>query len=297
MSTIQVRCGGPCGEILQVQPHGTGLVEFVCPHCGAKNQISYHRAASSLRLDEVTPPSWWRAKPADGEHELVPLGDEDICIFQQLVDQTWRNVSTRDRGAALARLKVVAVQQNCNPRLWRNYMHACAKIRTFMDGERTIECLTSNVLKKARLPFGDLATDINEFLLFRGTKPSACDSICKSDFMVALAGSNAGTLYGPGIYLGENSSKSDEYASDDATGIYKGLYAMLLCRAACGRIQYTDAVVPDVPLLIRRCTADGEFDSVLGDREKARGTYREFVVYNNSQVYPEYVMIYRREAP
>ena len=33
----------------------------------------------------------------------------------------------------------------------------------------------------------------------------------------------------------------------------------------------------------------GRFHSVLGDRLKARGTYREFIVYEAFQAYPEYV--------
>ena len=40
----------------------------------------------------------------------------------------------------------------------------------------------------------------------------------------------------------------------------------------------------------------GGFHSVLGDREKARGTYREFVVYDQDQAYPEYLIIYRRTS-
>ena len=36
------------------------------------------------------------------------------------------------------------------------------------------------------------------------------------------------------------------------------------------------------------------YDSILGDRERAVGTYREFVVFNNSACYPEYIVLYRR---
>ena len=38
----------------------------------------------------------------------------------------------------------------------------------------------------------------------------------------------------------------------------------------------------------------GPYDSVLGDREKCRGTYKEFVIYDADQVYPAYVVKYRR---
>merc|ERR1712107_497943 len=38
----------------------------------------------------------------------------------------------------------------------------------------------------------------------------------------------------------------------------------------------------------------GSFDCVLGDRERAVGTYREFIFFHDNSVYPEYVVLYRR---
>ena len=37
------------------------------------------------------------------------------------------------------------------------------------------------------------------------------------------------------------------------------------------------------------------YDSVLGDRQASVGTYREFVVYDQYRVYPEYMIMYSRE--
>ena len=39
-----------------------------------------------------------------------------------------------------------------------------------------------------------------------------------------------------------------------------------------------------------------EYDSLLGDREQTAGTFREFVIYDSHQIYPEYAIIYRRSA-
>ena len=41
----------------------------------------------------------------------------------------------------------------------------------------------------------------------------------------------------------------------------------------------------------------GEYDAILGDREASVGTYREFVVFNSSYVYPEYRILYERIWP
>ena len=66
---------------------------------------------------------------------------------------------------------------------------------------------------------------------------------------------------------------------------------MLLCRVACGTMFHVDhsdregikaAIVKD-------------YDSVLGDREQSVNTYREFVVFKDEQIYPEYVILYEKD--
>ena len=58
--------------------------------------------------------------------------------------------------------------------------------------------------------------------------------------------------------------------------------------------------LPEVGDLERRCGYDqapgkGQYDSVLGDREKCSGTYREFIVFDDDLVYPEFIVKYRHE--
>jgi len=70
---------------------------------------------------------------------------------------------------------------------------------------------------------------------------------------------------------------------------------MLLCRVTCGNILYCDEKKPDGEWLAQQCTQpNAVYHSVLGDREKIRGTYKEFIIYDKDQAYPEYVIIYRR---
>merc|ERR1719359_1432738 len=76
----------------------------------------------------------------------------------------------------------------------------------------------------------------NEVFLFHSTSSEAAEAITTGNFKVNLAGSNAGTLYGRGIYLAENGSKSDEYTrpgKDD-------LRYLLVCRTVLGRAHYSD---------------------------------------------------------
>lgn len=107
---------------------------------------------------------------------------------------------------------------------------------------------------------------------------------------MSRAGSSTGTLYGKGLYFAESITKADEYAKPNS----EGRYAVLLCRVIGGNVNYTDEVTPDPEALVHSCI-EGEYDSVCGDREKTRGTYREFVLFDSEDVYVEYVIEYKRK--
>ena len=125
--------------------------------------------------------------------------------------------------------------------------------------------------------------------LFHGTSAEAADFITQGDFRIDKAGSNAGTLYGRGVYLAESCSKSDEYCTPDE----KDRRYILVCRASLGRLLYNDESRPNVDRLVRSCVGGG-FHALLGDREKCSGTFKEIIVYDDNRVYPEYIVLYKR---
>merc|ERR1712032_426919 len=90
----------------------------------------------------------------------------------------------------------------------------------------------------------------------------AAGLITKGDFRIDKAGSNAGTLYGRGIYLAESCAKSDEYTTPDSDD----LRYILIVRSCLGRLFYTDEMAPDVDKLVNSCVG-GPYHSVLGDRD------------------------------
>ena len=96
-------------------------------------------------------------------------------------------------------------------------------------------------------------------------------------------------LYGAGLYFADSIVKADEYSDADEDGVY----SMLLCRVLGGNVLYSAEDVPDGEDL-RAQVLHGVYDSVLGDREKVRGTFKEYVVYDADQVYPAYEIRYRR---
>lgn len=114
--------------------------------------------------------------------------------------------------------------------------------------------------------------------------------ILRTGFKLSAAGKSTGTMFGYGIYLAEAVSKSDEYSRDDNGGTFPGLMAILMCRSLVG----APYLVTDPGDYIEKAKS-ARSDCVLGDRESKVGTYREFIFFDERQVLPEYVAIYKRQ--
>jgi len=152
------------------------------------------------------------------------------------------------------------------------------------------DALTSEAPEKLG---AELRAGLNEVYLWHGTSPEGASAIAEGGFKLDLAGS--GSLYGNGVYLAECSSKSDEYSKSALQGVYSGLHCIVLCRAVLGEALHMTAGGKETFGLIREALRSDKYDSVLGDRQASVGTYREFVVYDESKVYPEYLLLYTRE--
>jgi hypothetical protein len=226
-----------------------------------------------------------------------------VSTVQQMLDKTWKDKVTRDRkGPVPTRLEVMGVQRIEDRKMWAAYLQSKDSIRrkrrgrcdpiVSLDGdEKTGKVSTEPFASELAGGEGQMDGSLNEHYFLHGTSPSGANGISESGFMINLAGSNAGTMFGKGAYFAERSSKSDEYASTDKDSIYKGIYAILVCRVCCGEMfRVTRSDIP----AIERAIKSGKYDAVLGDREASVGTYREFVVFAERQIYPEYVVLYRR---
>ncbi|KAH3833545.1 uncharacterized protein LOC127877602 isoform X2 [Dreissena polymorpha] len=148
----------------------------------------------------------------------------------------------------------------------------------------------------------DLQSEINEVLLFHGTKLDTIDTICQSGFDTRLASRDA--MFGQGVYGAEKPTKADQYTDDqNARTIGQGqIKQMFLMRMLLGHCFIcTDQ---NHPHKYRRapcckCKRDdckehfdsGNYDSVVGDNKKL---FREFIVYERDQCYPEYLITYER---
>ena len=145
-----------------------------------------------------------------------------------------------------------------------------------------------------------------EVLLFHGTGPGASDSIMQGSFDM---GYSRAQLYGPGTYFAERSTKSDEYAKETeprclppsvATWLEKyggrldNVKNMLIARVAPGRMLKLESHEALAAAARRHgrggaktwADEEGDFDSVLGDRNKVGGLsfFREVIVGPNQAI-------------
>jgi len=267
---------------------------------GNANAGGGHNYSGESLTITMDPPSYWQHHDlSTGFDDKVPVPEATKVQIQKLLDDTFKNKSTRDRtGRFPTRLVLQGVHRIEDANMWQRYRNkqmAMAQKRSkgftllpTMPGSgeaKTTKALNQNFRSR-------LNPAINEMYLFHGTKPIAAMGIREDGWMLSKAGSNVGTMFGAGAYFAENSSKMDEYAQCDDAGVFEGIYAGLLARVSMGEIFYIDE--SNIPA-IDKAMSSGEYDSVLGDREAAVNTYREFVAFDEAMIYPEFVVLYRRE--
>merc|ERR1712203_247498 len=171
------------------------------------------------------------------------LQQSDMAQFQNLFDASFRKKFTRDRkdGGVPDRLVVTRGQRCQNVQNWIEYSRTRWQIKEELAADKGLQRSIDDLKTAGAFPDEDryrLDSDAHEEFLFHGTNDEAAVGITRGDFLVNLAGSNAGTLYGKGVYLAESVSKSDEYTEEND----KGERALLICRATLGCVNYDDEV-------------------------------------------------------
>ena len=166
-----------------------------------------------------------------------------------------------------------------------------------------------------------LCGEVNEVRLLHGTRLERVLSILQTGLSMRHTGTGAGNQFGPGIYLADNPVKADQYTQEDCgpvspfggesslTRLQKELYHglqhpkdvhyLLLFKVLCGRVARTvdgDRLASGhAPLWQehRRKLTPG-YDSLLAEVQFPWRRFREFVVFNDKQVVPEYLVAYER---
>jgi len=277
--------------------------------CGHKSATHDETVPAGL---EVPFPMYWhscKGELGNTVHNNAPvlvLVDATMLqMFQDVLEKTYRNTWTRDRkrhnlddGRVPTSYQVTRAWRSENGKNWQKYCVRRAELSRGRSeaglGEDFVEFRNIKTMqaweKHAGSSADRLRPECNEWYLLHGTSPEAAEMICKGDFKICMAGSSTGTLYGRGCYFSESITKADEYAKANE----QGERALLLCRALGGRVRYTSELEPDPEELTESCI-EGPYDCIMGDREKCRDTFREFVFYDTENVYAEYVIYYKRQ--
>eukprot|EP00397_Hematodinium_sp_SG-2012_P018740 GEMP01019209.1.p1 GENE.GEMP01019209.1~~GEMP01019209.1.p1 ORF type:complete len:865 (+),score=205.59 GEMP01019209.1:77-2671(+) len=255
-------------------------------------------AAVIRRLSPHVPHSWdlgQLGRTPNLLHKREVVDPLTLKLLNNLLMQTFVKRYTRDRrgGAVPKTLQLQTAIAVENVQLWENYTHKLTSIQKTMRPV-TVEAPATNIaaltafLRRQKMP----SLGPEEAYLFHGTSMEATNAIAAGDFLIKMAGTHVGTLYGRGVYFAECSSKADEYAEYDKVTGYRSL---LLTRVALGNMLRTCAVTPDGDALARECLEGvRSYHSVVGDRIVASKTFREFVIYDPAQVYANYILLYKR---
>lgn len=274
---------------------------------------AYNDSMSLLQKLKRLPSSWQLEELMGDDAKATMFKQADLAdpnvkgLFQRLFDKTTASITTRDRVGAVPRgYKVQRVVTVMNVESWFSYVKRrdevsaqcqkfsaaapCSeKVWDAWSGPIATSACSSDILEQLKIPA--LAGSANEFLLFHGTKPEAADLIAKNHFDMAFACKTG--LFGAGLYFAEACSKSDEYVACNAAQHFP----LIVARVILGRINYcadVDPVTDPGRTALESSCIGGSYHSVIGDRKKVRGTYREFIVYDHYQVYPHFIVWYTR---
>lgn len=207
-------------------------------------------------------------------------------LLQEFLDKTFQAKKTRDRvGELPERLQLVSAVVSEHLELYRRYHEARSAVLAALAGGPMEEAWQPRTRTSKISQQGGLSQV--EAYLFHGTNPASALSILRKGFSVDLSGASVGMMFGAGVYLAEKSSKSDEYAKGDE--LNPDICALLVCRVVVGRCFVTTE-----PGDHAKHMSSGEVETVLGDREAAVGTYREFIAGSGDRVYPEFCVLYQR---
>ncbi|XP_069130990.1 uncharacterized protein [Argopecten irradians] len=153
---------------------------------------------------------------------------------------------------------------------------------------RTTKYINSHLLT-------DMFKDINEHYFFHGTDEERIKRIAENGLDPRYGGDG---MFGKGIYGAECSTKADQYADSSANRRLGGSRKMMMIRLLLGDTYVTSAaenysLPPCKTCSKSKCFSHGQaYDSVVAD---GKWLFREFVVYDKNQCYPEYIITYDRQ--
>uniref|UniRef100_A0A2C9LI78 Poly [ADP-ribose] polymerase n=1 Tax=Biomphalaria glabrata TaxID=6526 RepID=A0A2C9LI78_BIOGL len=264
-------------------------------------------------------PDYWTNHRTGNKKILVPVDQRTFKAIKEIVHRTW-NEELIGKGLDAkgleelnyTKLDVIMVQRVENPQVFGNYQRAknelIDKMIALRKPSRRIESIPGekggdpdttqdldDFMKR------DLCPEINECYVLHGTKVERIGGLSDRGLNLRQADPNA--MFGKGIYTTDSSTKADQYADSPVHRRplnYRNklilsrvlLGNVYLCKEKPRQDEQKLSGPPCLNCLKDMCRCNGpKFDSVLGERYLR---FREFVTYDTSNIYPEYVITYKR---
>ena len=254
----------------------------------------FFRGNPVARTTAICTPVSWHNREARGEVVDVTASVKDAV--QEMVTKSCTTPlglgRNNRRGETHSGLEVVQVLRVEHTDLWEAYTLQRRQMHERLSRQDlpniTPCCVTPGLGTEL------LSASVNETHLFHGTQRKWANLIVSQgmDERVCSWGLN-----GAGLYFAENSSKSDEYMTEDADG----LCDLFICRVLMGAPHIRTTRTTEEEQAARRppcveghvsCKEEHvSTDSILAELQNKP---REFVVYDRSRVYPEYLVKIRR---
>jgi len=237
--------------------------------------------------------NWTRDRGCRIHHKHLDKCSE-VCAYRNIVP----------RGFVLRR-----AFRNHNAQLWGQYMFAKTAISQDCARAASVEFSYVPALSSFDLDSG-LSTGCNEWRLLHGTSEASARNICSSGFEKGLVGTGGSLrssgrktgvpMFGSGVYAAERITKADEYAAPTFDSeLHAHLNAVLLLRCVGGRVKVMQTKCANTTQMLEEVRMDvhmGPCHSLVFDGHQKLGKpYREFVIYDERQCFPEFLLLYNRK--
>ena len=205
---------------------------------------------------EVSVPEYWEPQPKDANGKELVVHLVTLNSNDPNQKDEFKKISDHFQQTA-SQQKVLQIQRVQNPSLFKLYL-----------------------LKKQSL---DNKNGSNEKFLFHGTKGDRLHEINKAGLNRNFAGTINGNAFGRGVYFARDASMSVGYAP----AMSSGQRYMYYTRAAVGQyaVGNTNMIVPPK----KGGGDDDSYDSTVNNATNPT----IFVLFNDNQYYPEYLITFR----
>jgi len=286
------------GKFVLLQAGRLGLSDITIPDAIKDRQHNYSMS--------MTPPPYWdlsTMKTKKGNTVgTVPVKSSEHKALQELLQATNCRKSRHDPRRSLipSHIELLSGARIQSWQSWADFQAKQEEIQEALKGmEERSELATTSVSDLKTSGYlqeflSPLDKDTNSVWLFHGITADAAELVGTTEFDIDKAGPSIGNLYGRGVYFSEYWNSADEGLSALDADELESMHALLVCRVILGSVFKDSTELPDMSRIVAECV-EGSCHSVLGDRTRLRpGSSREFVVYNKDQVYPEFMLLYRR---